>query len=197
MDLQLNGSREAPNKGEESKHGDEEELEPVSREAEGELVNNNVLTDGSGVNLRLGRASQEGGHNSSTLPPLELSESIINDKLLAGLGKARLGGLSVKLGVALNLESRVGEVRDSPPRGGSLVAAARDVGERLPAGGLLSDGWVGSVSNVGRDLRDSRGGRGLADGAGAEGAEGVGGGQKAGEDGDALHFRLLVLKIAR
>jgi len=42
-----------------------------------------------------------------------------------------------------------------------------------------------------RDLRDSRGGRGLADGAGAEGAEGVGGGQKAGEDGDALHLAIF------
>eukprot|EP00568_Trieres_chinensis_P007465 CAMPEP_0183291688 /NCGR_PEP_ID=MMETSP0160_2-20130417/1016_1 /TAXON_ID=2839 ORGANISM="Odontella Sinensis, Strain Grunow 1884" /NCGR_SAMPLE_ID=MMETSP0160_2 /ASSEMBLY_ACC=CAM_ASM_000250 /LENGTH=153 /DNA_ID=CAMNT_0025452523 /DNA_START=201 /DNA_END=659 /DNA_ORIENTATION=+ len=127
--LQRDGSGEAADEGEEAKDGDEEELEPVSIEAEGELVNNDVVADGGGVNLGPGGAGEEGGHDGAPLLPLEVGEAVVERELDVGLVLAGLGGLGVEGGVALDLKSGIGEVGDGPPLGGGLVSAAGDAGD--------------------------------------------------------------------
>jgi len=76
INLKLEVSREASNKGEESKDGDEEKLETVSIKSESEFFSGNVRTDGGGISLALGRTSQESWDGAALLA-LELGEAII------------------------------------------------------------------------------------------------------------------------
>mmetsp|Transcript_27267 Transcript_27267/g.55798 ORF Transcript_27267/g.55798 Transcript_27267/m.55798 type:complete len:200 (-) Transcript_27267:65-664(-) len=191
--LQRDGPGEASNKGEEAEDGDEEELEPVSIKAKGELVNNDVVADGRCVDLGPGRSSEEGGHDGAPLLPLEISEAIIIGEIYVGLGLASLGGLSVECGVALNLKSGIGEIGDGPPLGGGLVSAAGDAGD-LELAGRVGEGRVALRSRG--SSRSGSGGSGggglLSDSTSAEGSEGRGGADEAGDSDNSGRLHLAI-----
>ena len=119
--VKADGSRQASDKGEETEYRDEKKLEAVTVEAKGEILSNNVATDGGFVRLRLGRPGQESGKGSSLLA-LKVSQTILIDKYLV-LCQASLGGFLVVEGWwRSSVDGGVDEDRSV-----LLVASSRDV----------------------------------------------------------------------
>mmetsp|Transcript_19017 Transcript_19017/g.31547 ORF Transcript_19017/g.31547 Transcript_19017/m.31547 type:complete len:238 (+) Transcript_19017:83-796(+) len=209
--LELEGTRKASNKGEESKDGDEKKLEVVGIKTKGEFFGDNVVTNGGGIGLALGRSGKEGWDGLALLT-LEVGETIIDNVVLLG-SETGGGSSSVKGWVTGDLESRVGEISNLELLGWTLVSSSRDVGEWLPGLGGGSEAWVstriGGNSSRGSLLRGSLldnlldwgllddlldwsllGNRLLSDSTGGHRGEGLGRGQQTskGNDGERLHL---------
>ena len=91
--IKADASGKASNKGEKTEESDEQKLEAVGVESEGEFVGNDVVTDGGGVDVRLGGSGQESG-DGRTLLALKGSKAVFVYKFL-GLGKTSLGSFLV------------------------------------------------------------------------------------------------------
>ena len=125
LNLKLEVSRKASNQSEDTEYRDEKKLEAIGGESE--VVNSNdVITDGRGIGLALGRSGQE-SRDGGTLLALNLGKTVLVNELGLGLGEAGGSSSGVEGGVTLDLKLGVREVGDRKRGRWGTVSASRDI----------------------------------------------------------------------
>lgn len=121
------GVSEGSNKREETKDGDEEELEAICGKAKKKIFSSDIITEVVlGICPFLGLSSEEGG-DAFALGALNDSETVVKDEFGPGnLGSTCQGSRGVECRVTGNLKFGVGEIRGCKIVDGTLVSSSRD-----------------------------------------------------------------------